>query len=173
MLDLSIKTDRLSLRPVNISDAAAITAHVSDARICRNVAAIAAGQSEADTAAFLTAVIAGRAEDTDHVAAIIEGASTLIGLVGAHRRDRGGLLELGYWLAPSYWGHGLMSETTHALKAQLVATGERALVSGYFVDNPASGRVLQKLGFMACGRRPVWCAGRSAFVDHSDMVWIA
>ncbi len=50
------------------------------------------------------------------------------------------------------------------------------LVSGHFTDNPASGRVLEKLGFRPTGRlarrysagRKAWVASRTFELDLAD-----
>ena len=53
---------------------------------------------------------------------------------------------------PSHWGRGYATEAGRAVIAT-VRDSLRIdrLVSGHFVDNPASGRVLRKLGFVATG----------------------
>ena len=66
-----------------------------------------------------------------------------------------------------------VTEAADAVLRWLQARGERAFVSGYFADNPASGRVLAKLGFMRAGRHKVFCLGRGEIVDHYDMAQIA
>lgn len=74
----------------------------------------------------------------------------IIGGVGFHEAD--GAPELGYWLAPEKWGRGLMTEAAQAaLDAARACLGYRRFVSGHFFDNPASGRVLEKLGFRPTG----------------------
>jgi RimJ/RimL family protein N-acetyltransferase len=56
--------------------------------------------------------------------------------------------ELGYWLDRSCWGRGYASEAASALvrfafdQLDLVE-----LVAGHAEDNPASGRILRRLGF--------------------------
>ena len=173
MIALEIETSRLSLRPLLASDARVITELVQDPQIYRTVARIAPGQSIDTTRAFLKATEEGHYADTDHVCAIEQGGA-LIGCVGVHRRTRQDLFELGYWLAPEAWGKGYATEAADALLSRLTRrAGERAFVSGYFTDNPASGQVLRKLGFLPCGLRPVYCLGRDTNLPHRDMVWVA
>jgi RimJ/RimL family protein N-acetyltransferase len=79
------------------------------------------------------------------------GAPRLIGGIGLAPDEKGH--ELGYWLTPDAWGRGYATEAGHAVVAiARHALGLKRLHSGHFVDNPASGRVLQKLGFRATGR---------------------
>lgn len=60
--------------------------------------------------------------------------------------------EIGYWIARPYWNQGICTE---ALWWQIdMCFNEkhfRTLWGDYFVDNPASGRVMQKCGFMDTG----------------------
>lgn len=173
MLSLEISTPRLVLRPALPTDARTITALVADPRIHRNVGRIAPGQTQDETRAFLKATQEGHYAGTDHVC-VIERAGEVIGCVGAHRASMRDVFELGYWIAPEAWGQGYATEAAKGLISRLQRrAGVRALVSGHFADNPTSGRVLRKLGFLPCGRRPVYCLGRGEKVEHCDMVWVA
>ena len=58
----------------------------------------------------------------------------------------------GYWIAKPYWNQGICTE---ALKLMLdhirKITDIKSLISGHFVDNPASGKVMEKCGFVPTG----------------------
>jgi RimJ/RimL family protein N-acetyltransferase len=73
----------------------------------------------------------------------------LVGSVGLSRD--GDKVELGYWIGRPYWGQGYATEAARALLSLAKVLGHRRLVAGHFVDNPASGRVLRKLGFCPTG----------------------
>jgi len=76
------------------------------------------------------------------------------------RVDRG---ELGYWLAPSLWGKGLMTEVASAVvRFGFDTIGLHKVSTRCFVDNPASRRVIEKAGFRFVGRAEddVWRDGR-------------
>jgi RimJ/RimL family protein N-acetyltransferase len=173
MSETEIQTERLRLRPVTPQDSGRITDLVADPRIHRMLARVAPGQTKAQTLAWIMTHERGRTEDTDHVFAITL-AGELIGVIGAHRTGPDEPFEIGYWLAPEAWGQGYCSEAGGAIIRWLEATrGARALVAGHFADNPASGRVLAKLGFLPCGRDKMHCAGRGERVDHILMARIA
>lgn len=56
--------------------------------------------------------------------------------------------DLGYWIERAAWGAGLVSEAAASLIPFAFDTlGLRRLKSGHAVDNLASGRILEKLGF--------------------------
>ncbi len=164
---------RLVLRAARPSDAGWVTEAVNDPRIYTMVSRIAPGQTEAESAAFLADQETAWALGTARVFAILAGGQP-VGMVGVHRPDRRMPFEIGYWLRPDAWGQGYATEAGATLIGWMERTeGVRAMVSGHFVDNPASGRVLRKLGFLPAGRHPVWCAGRGRPVDHVNMARIA
>ncbi len=82
--------------------------------------------------------------------------------------------ETGYWIGREFWGRGYATE---ALEGALVWAGRkwkrRALMAGHFADNPASGRVLEKAGFLYTGEtRPQFSQARGETVDTRMMVWL-
>ena len=58
----------------------------------------------------------------------------------------------GYWIAKPYWNQGICTEAL-SLMIELISktTKITSLISGHFIDNPASGRVMEKCGFVATG----------------------
>ena len=96
------------------------------------------------------------------------GAPELIGGVGLHPAAMGDRaeLEIGYWLTPSACGRGYATEAARAVVDMARhALGRKRLVSGHFLDNPASGRVLRKLGFVETGVEKRECLARGDQVD--------
>ena len=79
-----------------------------------------------------------------------EAAPQLVGSCGLGRRPSGAV-EMGYWIARTHWGRGLATEACAALIEMARALGLVCLEGSHFVDNPASGRVLEKLGFEPLG----------------------
>ena len=58
---------------------------------------------------------------------------------------------MGYWIARPYWGRGYATEACVALIDIARALGITSLEGSHFLDNPASARVLEKLGFEPTG----------------------
>lgn len=59
---------------------------------------------------------------------------------------------IGYWIAKPYWNQGMCTEALKLMIEHIKATTcIISLISGHFVDNPASGRVMEKCGFVATG----------------------
>jgi len=64
----------------------------------------------------------------------------------------GGEVELGYWIARMHWNRGYALEAgQHMVQIARTKLKLIELSAGYFIDNPASGRVLEKLGFVPAG----------------------
>src|SRR6185295_14357895 len=79
-----------------------------------------------------------------------DGAPALVGSCGLGRRPSGAV-EMGYWIARAHWGRGYATEASIALIDIARTLGIAQLEGSHFIDNPASGRVLEKLGFRPLG----------------------
>ena len=63
--------------------------------------------------------------------------------------------ELGYWLGKPYWGQGYCTEAARAVvRYGFEILGLHRIHSAHFPHNPASGRVMQKIGMHYEGCRP-------------------
>lgn len=141
------RTPRLTLRPGWPEDAAALTAAIAHEAVVFELARVPWPYTRNDAEHWLARAPAPR-DVTLHILAHDGPVPRLIGAVGVHPAEGAGAHELGYWLTPAAWGHGYATEAGHAMLAiARHAMGLRQLASSYFVDNPASGRVLAKLGF--------------------------
>jgi RimJ/RimL family protein N-acetyltransferase len=61
-------------------------------------------------------------------------------------------IEVGYWIAKPFWGRGLATKVTDLVVALARSHGHTGvLYAGHAKDNPASGRVLEKAGFILDG----------------------
>ena len=143
------RTPRLLLRPGFPEDAPVLAAEIADEAIVRNLATAPWPYRMRDAEAFL-------ARPRDPVLPLLlvfertAGAPRLVGSCGLGRRPSGAV-EMGYWIARPYWGRGFATEACSALIEIARTLGLASVEGSYFVDNPASGRVLQKLGFEALG----------------------
>jgi len=143
------RTEHLLLRPGWAEDAPALAAAIADEGIVRNLATAPWPYALRDAEAFL-------ASPRDPILPsflIYErtaAAPLLVGACGLGRRPSGAV-ELGYWIARDHWNRGFATEAGHALLAIAGALALPRLEASYFIDNPASGRVLEKLGFETTG----------------------
>jgi RimJ/RimL family protein N-acetyltransferase len=145
------RTERLTLRPGWIEDAAELARAINHWEVCSKLATAPWPYSELDAEDFL-GMPRDQADATFLIFAHDRGATQLIGGVGLGT-DEDGDTELGYWLTPDAWGRGYATEAAQGVISLARDTLRmKRLVSGHFLDNPASGRVLRKLGFRPTGR---------------------
>jgi RimJ/RimL family protein N-acetyltransferase len=143
------RTQRLLLRPGFPEDAPALAAAIADEAIARNLATVPWPYRMRDAEAFL-------ASPRDPVLPSLlvfertGGAPQLVGSCGLGRRPSRAV-EMGYWIARPDWGRGFATEACAALVDMARALGLTQLEGSHFVDNPASARVLEKLGFEPTG----------------------
>ncbi|MBO4434145.1 MAG: GNAT family N-acetyltransferase [Bacteroidales bacterium] len=63
---------------------------------------------------------------------------------------------IGYWVGRPYWNQGICTEALRMMIDRIRQTTEiKSLISGHFIDNPASGRVMEKCGFVPTGETVV------------------
>jgi RimJ/RimL family protein N-acetyltransferase len=154
------RTDRLLLRPGWAEDAPALFRSIADEGIVRNLASPPWPYTLADAEAFL-ATDRSESDASFLVFRRTRGAPELIGSAGLGRKPSGEM-ELGYWIARAHWGLGYATEAAEAV-VDIAREGLRLprLIAGHFTDNPASGRVLEKIGFKPTGIiAPRYSAGR-------------
>ncbi len=160
----TLQTGRLSLRRPVERDVGAIIDIVGDWDVARRLARVPHPYGHSDAVFFLDEVV-----PNEWVWAITRyGSDRLIGVVGL--TPEGSTAELGYWLSPAWWGRGVMTEAAQVvIDYGSTALGLPFLTSGYFADNSASGRVLQKLGFIPIGSTKRSCLARGVDVASIDM----
>ena len=143
------RTDRLLLRPGWPEDAPALARAIADEAIVRNLSTAPWPFGVAEAEAFIAAP-----RDPVLPSFLITqrttGAPHLVGACGFGRRPSGAV-ELGYWIARRHWNKGLATEAGLALIEIARTLKLSQLEASHFVDNPSSGRVLEKLGFIATG----------------------
>ena len=144
------RTERLLLRPGWAEDAPALFDAIADERIVRNLASAPWPYRLADAQAFLATE-----RRPDHGSFLIfrrtPGETRLVGSIGFGRTPAGHR-EFGYWIARPFWGLGYATEAGRALiRVARESLRLPRLRAGHFLDNPASGRVLEKLGFRPTG----------------------
>jgi RimJ/RimL family protein N-acetyltransferase len=91
---------------------------------------------------------------------------TIIGNMGVtHKHD--GVFGMGYGLHPDHWGKGYASEMGTDVISAVFARYPHAtaIQAGVWSDNPASGRVLEKLGFRYTHTGFGYAVGREDVVE--------
>jgi RimJ/RimL family protein N-acetyltransferase len=144
------RTERLTLRHGWIEDAPALARAIAHESVAMKLARLPWPYTLKDAEAWLSPP-RGVGDPNLLIFRHKDGATALVGGIGLDMAGEHGP-ELGYWITPAAWGRGYASEAGRAvLEIARQTLGLRRIVSGHFVDNPASGRVLAKLGFRATG----------------------
>ena len=150
----TLTTERLTLKPVTLEDENEIEKYVSDIRVARMVSSITHPNPPGATRAFLKRVI--DPENPDITWAIRQDVA-LLGVITL--RGDG---EIGYWLGPEHWGQGIMTEAGKRIVAYAFSRGDVRVHAQRFDDNPASGRVIEKIGMTFTGHgTPEFCPLRN------------
>lgn len=145
-----IRSERLFLRPGWPEDWQELLTRIADEAVLRNLSR-APWPYTAENAREFT----GMPQDArrPHFLITLPGAQCpgqIVGAVGLAERDDG--TELGYWIARDHWGRGFATEAASAVLRLARTLGHRRLLGCHFADNPASGRVLRKVGFRPTGK---------------------
>ena len=144
------RSDRLLLRPIWPEDWQGIFTGIADEGVVRNLASAPWPYSETDARDF-----ASRPIDPHMPRFLITRASdaAIVGCIGIDPspvdEDE---VEIGYWIARPFWGQGFATEAARGVLEIAGTLGYLRVVASHFLDNPASGKVLRKLGFDATGR---------------------
>ncbi|HEX4861463.1 MAG TPA: GNAT family N-acetyltransferase [Rhizomicrobium sp.] len=154
-----LETERLLLRPPERCDADALVRHM-EWDVVKNLSRPPFPYLEEHALAFLASQEQGRAKGSDYAFAITDKRrGAFLGMCGVHLRGKG--FELGYWLARPHWGMGYATEAAgEVLGFAFRNLRAEEVEAGWYHDNPASGRVLEKLGFRPNGADQRDCAAR-------------
>jgi RimJ/RimL family protein N-acetyltransferase len=162
------RTKRLTLRPGWPEDAAVLTDTIAHEAVAMRLARLPWPYAVGDAEAFL-AVPRG-AEDARFLILSHETRTPrMVGGIGLNPLGCGAY-ELGYWLTPGAWGRGYATEAgrvviemaRHSLPACRIE-------ASHHLDNPASRRVLTKLGFREVRREPHFSLAHGRDVDCAVM----
>lgn len=159
-------TKRLTLRPGWPEDAPALSLAIGHEAVVHNLSRAPWPYALGDAEAFLALP---RGAHQARFQIVTRDENRLIGgieLIALGDRTH----ELGYWLTPDAWGRGYATEAGAAVieMARHALRSER-LIGRHMIDNPASGRVLRKLGFVETGRSRLFSLARGGEVECVDL----
>lgn len=172
-MQLTIRTQRLTLRPFEEADARRVAYLAGEYDVAKMCGRVPHPYSMADAFSFFGMAERGRATATEFAFAVTAPIDGLIGSCGVMRTaETGNTWEVGYWFGTPYWGLGYASEATRGVmdwaRDQI---GAETFVAGHFADNPASGNVLRKLGFAPTGEQDLFGLARQCTSPAQRYVW--
>ncbi|MBS0169475.1 MAG: GNAT family N-acetyltransferase [Nitrospira sp.] len=151
--DLTLSTARLRLRPFQMADAETVQALAGTQDVAAGTF-LPHPMDRQSAQAWITARLDDQTAGTGVTVAIILAESgVLIGsigmeLVSAHEQGR-----LSYWLGRDYWNRGYGTEVVRAfVEYGFITLKLHRIYAPHFHTNPASGRVLHKVGMTHEGR---------------------
>jgi len=150
----TIETERLILRPFAPADAPAVYELVKEWDVASTTLNIPHPYEPAMADSWIRSHTISAAAGDGFTLALTERADdALVGSIGLRLsppHDRG---ELGYWVGRPWWGRGYITEAAAAvMKHGFEVLGLNRIEAHHLSRNPASGRVMQKLGMTWEGR---------------------
>lgn len=161
-----IETARLLLDPLRADDAAALRNIVVQPNVGRMLFLFPADWSVTSAETFIA-----RWQDFDagRYRLAIRHRGRLIGSVGVYRAEPAARPDIFYFLDPSAAGRGLATEAVSGFLWDVFdRLAPESIGADVFTDNPASARVLEKLGFLRHGHG----MGQSAQRVEPASVWL-
>ena len=160
-------TDRLILRRMNMSDTADIFEYGRDPEVTRHVL-WAPYRSPQEAKAYLRFILRQyRGGEPSSWGIVLRDSGKLIGTIGfmtwseTHRSA-----EVGYSLSRAYWNRGYTTEALReVIRFGFEEMGLNRIEAQHEVDNPASGRVMEKAGMRREGVLRGRLFNKGRFVD--------
>ncbi|MBN2907285.1 MAG: GNAT family N-acetyltransferase [Rhodobacteraceae bacterium] len=142
-----VETPRLLIRPFAEGDVGPLARIGADPRVAPMMGTIPMPWPEAAVRHWIAR--SRFRGDIGFRLAIARRGGGLIGVAGLG----GAPASLAYFLDPTEWGQGYATEAMRAFLAAVFARfrGLDVVAADHYADNPASGRVLLKLGFVRLG----------------------
>lgn len=155
-------TARLVLRPFTLADAAEVQRLAGDIEVASTTATIPHPYLDGMAEGWISTLAGMFARGEALTLAVTEhdrpvGAMTL--RLEPHQRRA----ELGYWVGRPSWGRGIATEAAAAIvNFGFAELKLHRIYASYFTRNPASARVMEKLGMLFEGvqREHFWRDGR-------------
>lgn len=154
----TLESERLILRPFSLDDVDRV-AELAGASVVADATLHVPHPYHPDNARSWISTHAENADrGTNFELAITLRDGTLIGAMSIRPNKRDSRGEIGYWIGVAYWGQGYATEAGRAvLRFGFETLKLNRIYAMHFARNPASGRVMQKLGMTheGCQRQHV------------------
>ena len=151
----TLKTERLILRRFTLKDAPDVQRLAGEWEVARTLLSVPHPYEDGVAEAWISehGSVFERGEGVNF-AVVLRERGELCGSIGLLINPRDANAELGYWIGVPYWGRGYATEAAR----EVVRYGFEQLwlhriYAAHFGNNPASGRVLRKIGMVYEGTR--------------------
>ena len=150
-----LETERLFLRPFNLGDAKTVKELAGDKLIASTTLNIPHPYEDGIAESWISKheEVFNQGKGVCYAVTLKENEQ-LIGAISLMNMVEGHQAELGYWIGVPYWNNGYCTEAGQALiRYGFEEKGLHRIHACYIKRNPASGRVLEKLGMSHEGTR--------------------
>jgi len=155
----TIETERLLLRPFELSDARDVQRLAGDKAIAATTLSIPHPYEDGMAEEWISTHQAKfEAGTLSNFAVVLRASDELIGAIGLVIVPRFERAELGYWIGRPYWKNGYCTEAGQAvLQYGFSILKLNRIHASCLTCNPASGKVMQKMGMAheGCARQHV------------------
>lgn len=148
-----LKTARLVLRPFRDADATDVQRLAGEREIAATTLTVPHPYPDGAAESWI-ATHAGLWADRKVLTLAVTTAAdeVLVGAIGLALTMEDRRAELGYWIGVPYWNRGYATEASRAmLDFGFASLALHRIMARHLARNPASGRVMQKLGMQAEG----------------------
>jgi RimJ/RimL family protein N-acetyltransferase len=149
----TITTERLTLRMFEKSDAETVTKLCNNYNIYKNTLYIPYPYSIDCALSWIENHLGNFNADKSYEFAITDkGSGKLYGAIALSNNQHSNNGEIAYWIGEEFWGNGYATEASKAiLEFAFNVKQYHKVYARHFASNPASGKVLQKLGMLKEG----------------------
>jgi [ribosomal protein S5]-alanine N-acetyltransferase len=159
----NLETARLRLRPYSELDIAGLVPLIGAREVAATTLRIPHPYTETDAREFIASI---RDEAECRLAITLRSDEHLIGGIGLRFAQQHQQAELGYWLGLPYWGNGYATEAAQEImRYGFEDLHLHRIFASHFKNNPASGRILKKLGMRYEGCQQEHIRKWDRFVD--------
>ncbi len=143
-----LQTERLVLRPFALSDAADVQRLAGAREVADTTLGVPYPYEDGMAEQWIGSLPEHLASGTLLTYAVTDqDAGNLLGVVSLAVTPKHSRAEIAYWLGTPHWNQGYMTEAAGELiHYGFTAMGLSKITASHFARNPASGRVMQKLG---------------------------
>ena len=147
-----LETGRLVLRPFELSDAKRVQALAGDYELAKTTATVPHPYEDGMAEGWISGHAENWREGRDGVWAVTNRADgdlgrALIGCINISLSSQHETGEIGYWVGRPFWGKGYGTEAAQAVMDYSFRTlNLHRIFARHMSKNPASGRIMQKIG---------------------------
>lgn len=144
----TLQTARLTLRPFTAEDAPAVYEYARHREVAATTATIPHPYRLEDAVEWIERLVERAGEGTmANFGIVIRDTALLIGAIDLRLEPENRAADLGYAIHPAHWNRGYVTEAARAVVEYGFETlNLNRIHAHHFASNPASGRIMEKIG---------------------------